>query len=258
MKDAKYLLYIDILGFSELVRSDTKKIKKLFTVIDSLNAHDHNDFKTLVFSDTILIFNNATPVTEHDHEYFVMFACEFIQDLMFKTIDLDIQFRAILTYDQFYYHNLKNMEAYYGTALVNCYYKEKEINALGLFIDKRINKYNKIFRTTEFDNDLNFVYLLQTIEFLHMFGEFDPPIDEGYVSAGYDFFGLQDDVKTLKNIYSNITLQKDSKIRGKYLETYYQYQKRYKWLMALFENSNFDHTVVSPNADWTHLKRGHI
>lgn len=256
MKEFKYLLYIDILGFANLVKNDVEKVKQLFEIIDSLNAHKHNAFKTIVFSDTILIFNSDAPINEHDHEYLVMFACEFIQDLMFKTIDLDIQFRAILTYDEFYHHDLKNLEAYYGMALVNAYYKEKEINALGLFIDKRMNHYNKIFKTSEFDKDLLFVYLLQGIEFLHMFGEFDLPIDAGYVSAGFDFFGLQDDVKTLENIHANVTVQMDSKIRGKYLETYHQYQKRYKWLMTLFENSDFDHTVVSPSADWTHLKRG--
>lgn len=258
MKEFKYLLYIDILGFSNLVKNDVGKVKQLFEIIDSLNAHKHNAFKTIVFSDTILIFNTTAPLSKHDHEYLVMFACEFIQDLMFKTIDLDIQFRAILTYDEFYYHDLKNLEAYYGEALVNAYYKEKEINALGLFIDKRINHYNTIFKTSEFDKDLYFVYLLQTIERLHQFGEFKLPIDKDYVSTSYDFFGLENEVKTLKNLHVNIAKHTDSKIRGKYLETYYQYQKRYMWLMSLFESSNFDYTVVSPEAEWSHLIRGSL
>jgi len=256
MKEYKYLLYIDILGFADLAKNNIKKIKKLFKIIDNLNVHRHGAFKTIVFSDTILIFNKDNAVNDHDHEYFVMYACEFIQDLMFRTIDDDIQFRAILTYDEFYYHNHKNLEAYYGMALVKSYHKEKEVNAIGLFIDKKINHFNKIFHTSEFDKDLRFVYLLQTLETLNLFGEFKPPIDKEYVSVGYDFFGLECDVKTLKNLHSNIQVQVDSKIRGKYLETYHQYKKRYSWLIAFFEEHNFNYKAVSPDADWTHLKRG--
>lgn len=256
MTEFRYLLYIDILGFSNLVKEDVAKVKKLFEIIDGLNSHRHGDFKTIVFSDTILIFNKTEPDTKHDHEYFVMYACEFIQDLMFKTLNMDIQFRAILTYDEFYYHDFENLEAYYGLALVRAYYKEKEINAMGLFIDKRINHYNTIFQTSEFDKDLNFVFLLQTIEHLHQFGEFELPIDAGYVSAGYDFFGLSYEVRILEILYDNIKKQVDSKIRGKYLETYFQYRKRYKWLLTLFEENKFDYQIISPDADWTNLVRG--
>jgi hypothetical protein len=255
MKEAKYLLYIDILGFSEMVKNDIMKVKMLFEIIDSLNAHKHNAYKTIVFSDTILIFNITTPLNQNDHEYLVMYSCEFIQDLIFKTIELDIQFRAILTFDEFYYENLKNLEAYYGMALINAYYKEKAISSIGLFIDKRINHYNKIFPTATFDKDLDFVFLLQTIERLHKSGEFKLPLDKVYISTGYDLFGLENEVRTLKNLHLNISKQTDSKIRCKYLEAYHHYKKRYKWLIDLFEDSNFDHTIISPEADWTHLRR---
>lgn len=254
-KELRYLLYIDILGFSDLVKNDVEKVRILFKIVNDLNVHQHFDFKTIVFSDTILIFNKEVATSQHDHEYLIMYACEFIQDLMFKTIELDIQFRAILTHDEFYYENLDNLEAYYGAALVNAYHKEKEINGLGLFIDKRISKYNLIFKMSEFDKDLNFVYLLQTLEFLHSFGEFTLPLSSSYVSAGFDLFGLEDNVITLKNIYANIASQTDSKIRGKYLETYNQYRKRYSWLLDLFETNDFDHTIISPHAEWEHLKR---
>ncbi len=69
MEEFKYLLYIDILGFSNLTKKDYTKVKELFSIIDSLNAHKHFDFQTVVFSDTILIFNKAQPLSSHDHEY---------------------------------------------------------------------------------------------------------------------------------------------------------------------------------------------
>lgn len=254
-KELRFLLYIDILGFSELVKRDIKKVKELFKIVNGLNVHKHHDFKTIVFSDTILIFNREVTTNQRDKEYLVMYFCEFVQDLMFRTIDFDIQFRAILTYEEFYYHEMENLEAYFGDALINAYHKEKEINGLGLFIDKQIIEYNKIFKITEFDKDLCFVYLLQTIEFLHSLGKFELPINTDYVSAGYNFFGLEDNVLILKNIYSNTLSQTDSRIRGKYLEAYGLYKKRYGWLIGIFEMNNFDHKVISPQAEWDHLRR---
>ncbi len=145
MENLKYLLYIDILGFSNLAKTDYNKVNELFAAIDSLNAHQHPGFQTVAFSDTILIFNKSLPITQYDHEYFVMFCCEFAQDLTFKCRKLDIQFRAILTCGEFSYEKLSNIEAYHGNALITSYLKEKEIIGLGLFIDKEISHYNKIF-----------------------------------------------------------------------------------------------------------------
>ena len=207
-----------------------------------------------MFSDTILIFNKDEPVDDHGHEYLVMFACEFIQDLMQRTSELEIQFRAILAYNEFYYHKLTNLEAYYGSALVTAHHKEKDINALGLFIDKKINHRNKVFKVSEFDNDLYFVYLLQTLEALHFYGEFSLPLNPSLIES-FEFYGLENDIKVLSLIHRNVEEQSNSKVRGKYLESYYQYKKRYSWLIDLFEANDFDHTMLSPQADWEHLKR---
>jgi hypothetical protein len=44
----KYLLYIDILGFSDMVKNDYMKINKLFDHVNSLNVHRHTAFQTIV------------------------------------------------------------------------------------------------------------------------------------------------------------------------------------------------------------------
>jgi len=253
--EKKYLLYIDILGFSELVKTDYSKIEKLYSTIDKLNSHDHPNFKTLVFSDTILIFNCDAPTAQHDHEYLVMYLCEFAQNLLFKCSYLDIQFRAILTYDLFQYKKLVNIDAYFGNALVKAYRKEKEIVGLGLFIDKNIAQYNKIFETTEFDADLDFVFLLPAVKNLKMYEALDFPLDKYFPDPELEFFGLKLELKILQNFRDNIELQKDSKVRSKYIQTYHLYKTRYKELIDLFERNNFDIKYVSSNADWdsTHL-----
>lgn len=220
----KYLLYIDILGFSDMVKNGYEKITKLFDYVNSLNVHSHGAFHTVVFSDTILIFNKSEPVNTHDNEYLVMYACEFVQDLMCRSVDLEIQFRAILTYGEFFYERLSNIEAYHGTALINSYMKEREINGMGLFIDNRILQYNTIFKTIPFDTDLHFVYLMQSLERLHMF-DCDIPIPTSLVDEGCNFFDIEWETKLLKTIKKNIHTQTDSRIRGKYLQTYHLYSK---------------------------------
>ena len=253
----KYLLYIDILGFSDMVKNDYGKITKLFDYINNLNVHRHDAFQTIVFSDTILIFNKETPKTTHDHEYFVMFACEFVQDLMCRSVDLEIQFRAILTYGEFFYERLSNIEAYHGKALVNSYQKEKEINGIGLFIDKNILKYNTIFKTTPFDSDLHFVFLMQSLETLHKF-DYDIPIPASLVDEAYTFYDIEWEVKILKVIKKNIDIQQNSKIRSKYIQTYYIYKERYKKIIEVLELSDFDYKILSPDAYWENSirKRG--
>ena len=97
----KYLLYIDILGFADLVKNDKEKVRKLYQVINSLNVHTHKAFSTLVFSDTILVYNKDDPNSPDDHRYISMYSIEFAQDLCYSLIGQDIYFRAIIDYDEF-------------------------------------------------------------------------------------------------------------------------------------------------------------
>lgn len=255
MNNFKYLLYIDILGFSDLVRKDYKAIEALFSRIDSLNVHRHGDFQTIVFSDTILVFNKVEPMNEHDKEYLIMFACEFVQDLLFRCIDIEIQFRAILTYGEFNYSKLENIDAYYGKALVDSYYKEKDINGQGLFISNKLLEYNTIFPTIQFDADLHFVYLTQTIERLNRYEFTSTPLDPYFIQHSMEFPYLEKELKMLKTLHINIENQLDSKIRSKYLQTYHLYKQRYGDMIAFFEKNDFDYRAISPQADWADIEQ---
>lgn len=250
MENLKYLLYIDILGFSNLAKTDYNKVDELFAAIDSLNAHQHPGFQTVAFSDTILIFNKTQPITQHDHEYIVMYSCEFAQDLTFRCRKLDIQFRAILTYGEFSYEKLTNIEAYHGKALINSYNKEKEITGLGLFIDKKISHFNKIFATTQFDKELDFVFLLQDIERAKSLGLESFPVPWELVDPHF-LYDFREEVEILKIIKENCDSQLDSKIRSKYLQTYHLFKTRYKAMVEFLETNDFQFQAISPDANWS-------
>jgi hypothetical protein len=100
MKD-KFLLYIDILGFSELVQKNPEKLEKFNNIVNKLNVHKHDAFQTIIFSDTILVYNKVDAQSLNDKKYIVMYMIEFVQDLIFKGISIDLNFRAVLTFGEF-------------------------------------------------------------------------------------------------------------------------------------------------------------
>ncbi|RXP60879.1 hypothetical protein EC396_04290 [Lutibacter sp. HS1-25] len=251
----KYLLYIDILGFADLVSSNSDKVEMIYNIIDSLNVHSHNAFKTIVFSDTILVYNKSEPTNTKENQYFVMYAIEFIQDLTYHLADKDIYFRAILTYDKFKHYNLKNVECYFGDALINCYNKEKEVNGIGLFIDKRILNFNRIYPTTNYDNDLNFVSVLQCFERLSENTLGILPSEDLLTIDGTDeYWAIKFELNYLKNIYLNSINHSNSKVRGKFLQTYQLYKNLFKPILTEFEKTNFSYQSINENADWS-IKR---
>src|ERR1017187_8253934 len=160
---SRYLLYLDILGFSDLVERDPDKVGPLYHAISKMRAHEHGDFQTIVFSDTVLVYNKASPRTANDHTYVVMFLCEFAQHLMFSLRGSGIYFRGLLTYGEFEHYRLGKAECFFGKGLINAYKREKVIKSIGLYIDRHCEARNVVFDTADFDGDVKCVFLTQNI-----------------------------------------------------------------------------------------------
>lgn len=77
----KAFLYIDILGFKNLVTSNTDKVESIFKIIDSLHVHKDIAFQTIVFSDTILVFNKDNRYPLH---FYVTYLIEYAQQLFYR------------------------------------------------------------------------------------------------------------------------------------------------------------------------------
>src|ERR1700674_5321702 len=89
----RYFLYIDILGFADLVMSAPECVADLFEIISSLSVHEHQSFGTIVFSDTILVYpKSERGMGRRADAYFIMYLCEFAQDLMYRLRNKDIYF----------------------------------------------------------------------------------------------------------------------------------------------------------------------
>lgn len=160
----RYLLYIDILGFSDLVTGNSPKVHDLYEVIASLNVHKHPSFQAIVFSDTVLVYNTHRPVTDHDRHYLVMYLCEFAQDLQYRLTGRGIVFRAVLVHGDFMHYELNSVPCFFGAALIDAYRSEKQIPAIGLFMERSLVPDSDIFRTAAFNDTYNFVFITQTLD----------------------------------------------------------------------------------------------
>jgi len=196
----RYLLYIDILGFSNYVKKNPVQVRQIYKIIEGLNAHNHDAFKVIVFSDTILIYNLIEPLTEHDKDYYVMFLIEFAQNLLYEFAGKKLFFRAVLVKGEFNHITSGRFEKYFGKALIKAYQKEKTINCCGLFIDRESQKNNIVFSIAKYDREVSFVYLNQSLDRFYNGELGDWPVDPYWMFQTDSQWHLAKDIHFLKDL----------------------------------------------------------
>jgi hypothetical protein len=250
VKADRFLLYIDILGFAEMTRKEPRKVARLYAIIDSLNVHRHQTFRTIVFSDTILVYNPDLAVSDEDRSYLVWYLIEFAEDLHHRLTGQDIYFRAVVTSGSFSHYRLQNIECFFGDALVSAYLHEKEIPSIGLFIDNDCNMYNKYFRVTPFDGECHFVYLNRSLETLNQYtGGIYPFTDR---SLGFEdatpYVPWQ--VRFLKDVHENMQTHRSPTVRTKFLTAWNFYSRRYPQMTQALANNAFSLVALGPAGAW--------
>lgn len=233
------------------MKANSELIPDLFKVIDSLNVHHHHAFKTLAFSDTIIVYNSVDPQTEDDHRYLVMYACEFVQDLFYRTINKQIYFRSVLRYGEFKHYSLSNLDAFFGEVLVDVFLQQKEIQSLGFFIDKTCSLHNRFFPTVKYDDRLSFVFLTSALERIHSVYSDSLPVEPIILEDTDEFWRIVWDVEFLKNIHFNKSSFPDPKVRTKYLTAWEFYSQRYSKVLNQLETRGFSLDTISPDHDWS-------
>jgi hypothetical protein len=246
----RYLLYIDILGFSELVQGRTKKIADLYEVIASLNVHSHPSFRAIVFSDTILVYNVHAPNTSHDRSYLVMYLCEFAQDLQHRLTGKDIFFRAALVNGDFNHYELNGIPCFFGKALVGAYRAEKQIQAVGLFMENNIVVDSNIFPSMRFNDQFSFVFITQALTRLEEYygGEF--PTKAWLFDSTDETYLVAPEVLYLKKLSHFATRHPIAKVRKKHKTTLGILKKRYPQTIRFLEKHNFNPRKLAPGAEW--------
>ncbi|WP_263377192.1 hypothetical protein [Granulicella aggregans] len=244
----RYLLYIDILGFSEIAGNEPDKVEQIYRVLDSLNVHSHASFKTIVFSDTVLVYNPELATTTEDAAYIVWYLIEFAEDLHHRLTGQDVFFRALLTSGEFTHYKLDHVECFFGNALIAAHKQEKSLPAIGLFISNECNAYNKYFRTAPFNKDLSFVYLNRSLETLHEESGGNYPVPN-ILTESTPYVPSQ--VRFLHDVHTAMRAHKEPLVRAKYLMTWDYYMQRYPELLSVLEANSFNLSSLGTGYAWT-------
>jgi hypothetical protein len=240
-----YLLYIDILGFSELVLKKGR-IEDLYDQIDTLNSHEHTAFKTLAFSDTILIYNTG----ECGRHYLVMYLCEFAQDLFYRLVSRDLHFRAYLCKGEFIHQRREHIQSFYGEALVRSYQREREIQCCGLFIENDLLPDCDVFHTEPYDTKCHFVHLMQSLDSIR-FPDVTYPIPPSLIVDTDLEWELAENIVYLRTIHHHMhDVSLPPRVRTKYAMTWQMIRNRHKTLLDTLELSKFDPNSIC-DFDWT-------
>lgn len=248
--EERFLLYVDILNFSNLV-TQKGEVEELYKIINSLNVHRHDVFRTIIFSDTILVYNKSHPTGLADIRYIVMYLCEFAQDLFYRLVGKDIHFRAYITSGTFAHYPMDNIkDVFYGDALIEAYRAEKKLQSTGLFMANAVVPYSDIFRTAKFKKSCHFVYIMQSLQ-RYSFRRQDYPIDpDNLVSTG-EIWSLAYDIRYLETIHKHKNdLALEPRVRKKYETTWRMLLKQHAGFMSVLEASGFDPQAIS-RCDWS-------
>lgn len=249
MNDDRYFAYVDILGFTELIKKNPKKIDELYNIIDNLNVFDDKSFKAVVFSDTILIHNTKPAEYDALNPAILMYMLEFITDLLMSTIELEIHFRAIITKGEFKFKALKNFDSYYGEALVMAHSSEKQIKAMGIFLDNKLTPQNVSFKSTKYNERFDFVYPFRTLFPFDLFQQTDFPVKEYIYFEGPN--ELKETVQYFKRLHLGANdLELNWSVREKYLNTYGMFKLKYSGILSFLEQNNFNHKSIALKPEW--------
>ena len=245
----RFLLYIDILGFSEMTKREPRKVARTYAILDSLNVHKHQAFKTIVFSDTVLVFNPTPAKSLDDRQYLVWYLTEFVEDLHHRLTGQDIYFRAVLTAGDFSHYSLKNIDCFFGRALISAYNREKVIPSIGLFMDKSCVKLNKFFRIVPFDDETSFVYLNRAIESLTTYTDDTYPFSDRDIEYQIPYLPWQ--VRHLKDVHTQMRTHRSPEVRAKFLTAWDFNAKCYPGLTRALVDGDFQVMALGGTGAWT-------
>jgi hypothetical protein len=247
-----FLLYIDILGFSDIVRNKPNVIPDLFRALDNSPAHRDQAFKVIQFSDTVLVYNDAEAKSAEAKRVWVMYLCEFAQHIQYMLLGRDVFIRALITRGAFDdtgptpNQSYQHIRAFWGEAMINAYNTEKNIQAVGLFVDKAVKPHMDVFSTTLYDDErgLWFADTATTLRNIGLEGDDFALAKEYILSTGtenliaYDFLYL----KRLFEHSHDPGLP--PRVRNKYLTTWEIYRQKYPGFCTSLERKQFDFEKV--------------
>jgi hypothetical protein len=131
----RLLAYLDILGFSNLVKADPGAVRSvLINFIDeakNVNCWNH-DYGLINFSDTIVLY--ARYAGKNESVNYSDLIC-LTREMLVRMLAKEIPVRGIVTYGEFSVEKYKGSELFWGEALVRAHEAEANEKIVGVYID---------------------------------------------------------------------------------------------------------------------------
>jgi len=99
-----------------------------------------------------------------------------------------------LTFGEFNFDQLKNIQAYYGLALIDTYKSEKQLEGFGLFADKNISNKVVVFDKVNFSEKFDFIILCQSLKNLYLMTDGILPIDINLLTDTDECYRIDEDL----------------------------------------------------------------
>lgn len=245
-------MYLDFLGFTDLIK-DKSRVFELFSIIDDLHAHKDTNYKVIVFSDTMLIYNSINPKNDWYKKIELMYLIEFAQDLLHRLIEKDIYFKAVITEGEFTFKKLNNIEAYFGQALVDTHKVEGNLKGTGLYIDSKLRIFNPFFNFVDCGDGYDYVLLTSQLAGISEHTDILPMPAELLTLRGLEF-GVFQECQFLKKVYELMTGHPVNRVRNKYIFTWEMYSKFHSRIMNALAASGFNMKAVA-DMDWSDTEK---
>lgn len=228
-----------------MVLNQSCKIDKIFQIIDGLNVYEHYAFKTIVFSDSILVFNDEWNASNH---YYVTYLIEFTQQLFYKLLSIGVYFKGLITYGEFNFKQMNNIQAYWGKALIETYNDANDLKGLGLFVNKKLSSDIVVFdKLDNVDSKYDFIFLCQSFISLYKSTRGKLPIELMTLYETDKYMNIDDDIKFFREIQYIKDNYRNQKIVDKYLMVYMWYKKYTYPLFRQLEDGKFSPSVLNSN-----------
>ena len=95
---------------------------------------------------------------------------------------------------------LKNVNAYYGEALISTYQDEKELKGFGLYIDKSISNDSFIFEKIDFNEKYDYILLCQSLIKLYKKTKGKLPVSKSLLTETDDYYRIDEDIRFFREI----------------------------------------------------------
>lgn len=238
----RVFLYIDILGFENTVRNNPEKVDQIFKNFDDLKVHGHFALQTVVFSDTVLVFNKDSNRTV---DYYCTYLIEYAQELFYRLSAINVYYKGVLTYGEFNFNELNNIQAYYGLALIDAYNDEKELNGFGLYSAKTLSNEIVVFDKVSFSGKYDFILLCQSLKNLYNKTNGVLPVDLNLLTETDTYHRIDEDLRFLREIDYLRKNHPLDKVKSKYQHVYDRYKNHMPEFFDLFEKEGFMPTVIN-------------